>query len=141
VPDLAPSSQGQVGIANAKRIWRMNEEFWADKDLPLKQEIVFASTGPKKAGDPPWKYVEALAGSGIETNPPEINAKVQSSGRTFPRAVDGMPAQVVLADIESKVDIGQLEADLMREGLKKFAEPQKSLLELIARKRKQHKSD
>jgi hypothetical protein len=31
-----------------------------DKWLPLKQEIIFASTGVKKAGDPPWKYVEAF---------------------------------------------------------------------------------
>jgi transaldolase len=136
LPGLSPRSQGQVGIANAKRIWRMNQKFWTDKDLPLQQEIVFASTGPKKAGDPPWKYVEAFAGSGIETNPPEINAKVQSSGQTFHRAVDAMPAEDVLAEIDAKVDMAHLEADLMREGLKKFADPQKSLRELIARKRR-----
>jgi transaldolase len=59
-----------VDIVNAKRVWRLNEELWADKRFPLKQEIWFASTGVKTAGDPPWKYVEAFAGSGIETNPP-----------------------------------------------------------------------
>jgi transaldolase len=138
VVGLRPTSQGQVGIANAKRIWRMNQKFWADKGLSLKQEIVFASTGPKKASDPVWRYVEAFAGSGIETNPPDINAKVQASGRTFSRAVDRLPTEDVLADIDAKVDMGQLEADLMREGLKKFADPQKSLLELIARKRREH---
>src|SRR5262245_31824141 len=68
VPELSPAAQGQVGIVNAKRIWRMNQQFWADKKLPLKQEMVFASTGTKKPGDPPWKYVEAFAGSDIETN-------------------------------------------------------------------------
>jgi len=75
-------------VANARRIWRMNQEFWAEKGLPLKQEIVFARTGTKKPEDAPWKYVEAFAGSGIETNPPATNQKVQSSGRTFVRTVD-----------------------------------------------------
>src|SRR5262245_22650118 len=48
VPDLSPAAQGLVGIVNAKRLWKMNQQFWADKKLPLKQEIVFASTGTKK---------------------------------------------------------------------------------------------
>src|SRR5262249_6075882 len=67
---LSPQAQGQVGIVNAKRIWQMNQRFWADKNLPLKQEMIFASTGIKKAGDPHWKYVEAFPGSDITTNPP-----------------------------------------------------------------------
>src|SRR5262245_35203807 len=70
VPELSPAAQGMVGIVNAKRIWRRNNEFWADKRLPLKQEMIFASTGTKKPEDPPWKYVEAFAGSDVETNPP-----------------------------------------------------------------------
>ena len=85
VPSLSPTAQGQVGIVNAKRIWRMNQQFWADKHLPLKQEMIFASTGTKRPEDPPWKYVEAFAGSDIETNPPATNDKVQESGRTFTR--------------------------------------------------------
>ncbi|HWE40362.1 MAG TPA: transaldolase family protein [Isosphaeraceae bacterium] len=137
VPGLSPRAQGQVGIANAKNIWRMNREFWADKRLPLEQEIVFASTGTKKPDDPPWKYVEAFAGSDIETNPPATNAKVQAGGRTFARAVDRMPPDDVLAEIGAKVDMDRLEAVLMAEGLKKFADPQKDLLDLIARKREE----
>jgi transaldolase len=135
VPDLSARGQGQVGIANAKRIWRMNREFWADKHLPLKQEIIFASTGTKKPDDPPWKYVEAFAGSDIETNPPETNARIQESGRTFTRAVDRMPPDDVLAEIGAKVDMEELESVLMAEAVKKFADPQKALLALIARKR------
>jgi transaldolase len=137
VPGLSPRAQGQVGIANARRIWRMNQEFWADKRLPLKQEIIFASTGVKNPDDPPWKYVEAFAGSDIETNPPATNAKVQASGRVFPRAVDRLPPDDVLAEIDAKVDMDRLEAVLMAEGLKKFADPQKELLDLIARKRRE----
>src|SRR5262245_28157166 len=36
VPELSAKAQGQVGIVNAKEIWRMNQQFWADKRLPLK---------------------------------------------------------------------------------------------------------
>ena len=48
-----------------------------------QQEIVFASTGTKKPGEPPWKYVEAFAGSDIETNPPATNDAVAHSGRSL----------------------------------------------------------
>jgi transaldolase len=137
VPELSPAAQGQVGIVNAKHLWRLNQHFWADKPLKLKQEIIFASTGTKKPGDPPWKYVEAFAGSDIETNPPKTNADVQSSGRTFTRQVDQLPAKVVLDEIQRKVDSGRLEEVLMREGLAKFADPQKALIKLIASKRKE----
>src|SRR5690606_12358600 len=42
VTDLSEEAQGQVGLLNAKRLWQQNQEFWKDKNLPLKQEIVFA---------------------------------------------------------------------------------------------------
>jgi transaldolase len=135
LPQLSAKAQGLVGIVNAKRIWRMNQEFWADKKLPLQQEIIFASTGTKKPEDPPWKYVEAFAGADIETNPPETNAKVQESGRTFTRHVDEMPPAEVLKEIDNAVDVKEMEDDLMEEGLVKFSEPQKALLSLIAEKR------
>ena len=96
-----------VGIVNAKRIWQMNQHFWADKKLPLKQEMIFASTGTKKPNDPPWKYVEAFAGSDIETNPPATNDAVEASGRTFTRQVDQMPPAEILAEIERQVDMQQ----------------------------------
>ncbi len=47
VPQLSAAAQGQVGIVNAKQIWRTNREFWSDKQLPLAQEMIFASTGTK----------------------------------------------------------------------------------------------
>ena len=84
VPDLSPAAQGQVGIVGAKRIWRANQKFWAARPTPLRQEIVFASTGTKKPEDPPWKYVVALAGSDIQTNPPATNEAVEASGLVFP---------------------------------------------------------
>jgi len=97
--------------------------------------MIFASTGVKKAGDPPWKYVEAFAGSDIETNPPATNAEVQESGRTFTRQVDQLPPKDVLDEIDAKVDMKKLETVLMEEGIEKFAQPQHALLKLIAETR------
>jgi transaldolase len=134
-PDLSPEAQGQVGIVNAKHIWRLNREFWAGKGLKLQQEMIFASTGTKKPGDPAWKYVAAFAGSDIETNPPATNKAVQESGRTFTKMVDQFPPSDVLKEIAEKVDMQKLEETLMKEGIAKFADPQKALLKLIAGKR------
>lgn len=135
VPDLSSAAQGQVGIVNAKNIWRANQEFWSARSTPLRQEMIFASTGTKKKEDPPWKYVAALAGSDIQTNPPATNEAVEKSGLTFRRTVDEMPPAGVLAEIDAKVDQHDLETVLMREGVAKFAEPQKALLKLIGEKR------
>ncbi|MEX2138715.1 MAG: transaldolase family protein [Pirellulales bacterium] len=136
VPSLSSAAQGQVGIVNAKDIWRENRRFWQEHKTPLQQEMIFASTGTKTPSDPPWKYVEAFAGSDIETNPPPTNEAVQKSGRTFTRQVDQLPPQAVLDEIAAKVKIEHLEATLMEEGVKKFADPQKVLLNLIAEKRR-----
>ena len=137
VPTLTPAAQGLVGIVNAQRLWLENQAFWRDKSLPLKQEIIFASTGTKDPRDSPDKYVSALAGSDIQTNPPATNEAIQKmAGKTFTRKVDQLPPSDVLADIDGKVDFQKLEEVLMEEGLKKFADPQKALLALIAEKRR-----
>jgi len=136
VPSLSKDAQGMVGIVNAKRLWQLNQAFWKQFSLPLQQEIIFASTGAKLEGDDPCKYVEAFAGSDIETNPPETNEAVAKSGRTFTSKVAEMPSSKVLAEIDEKVDMAKLETTLMDEGLEKFADPFKKLLALIAAKRK-----
>jgi len=135
VPELSAEAQGLVGIVGAKRIWAENQKFWADKNLPRAQEIIFASTGTKKAEDPPWKYVQALAGSDIQTNPPATNDAVQQSGRTFTRQVEQLPPQAILEEIDAKVDVAKMEDVLMAEGIQKFADPQKALLALVDQRR------
>jgi transaldolase len=47
-----------------------------------------------------------------------------------------LPPQPVLDEIATKVNIEHLEKTLMEEGVKKFADPQKALLKLIAEKRR-----
>ena len=135
VPQLSEAAQGEVGLLNAKQMWLANQQFWDERPTPLRQEIVFASTGTKNPDDPPWKYVAALVGSDIQTNPPATNEAVEASGQSFPRTVDQLPPPEVIAEIEEQVDMPQLEDQLMREGVKKFADPQQALLALIEEKR------
>jgi transaldolase len=135
VPTLTPAAQGMVGIVNAKRLWQLNQQFWKEKNLRLQQEIIFASTGTKKPSDPADKYVAALAGSDIQTNPPATNDAVEKLNKTYTRQVDVMPPKVVLDDIDAKVDQQKMEDKLMEEGAAKFADPHKALLKLIAEKR------
>ena len=135
VPELSPAAQGQVGILNSKEVWKINQDFWKGKNLPLKQELIFASTGTKKPNDPPDKYVRALAGSDIQTNPPATNDAVESNPTPYTRTVADMPPKEIVDEIHQKVDIAKMEAKLMEEGTKKFSDPQHALLKLIAEKR------
>lgn len=135
VTSLSDEAQGMVGIVNAKEIWAENQHFWKSKNLPLAQEMIFASTGTKLATDPADKYVEALAGSDIQTNPPSTNDKVQNLGKSYVSHIQELPGAAVLEEIAKEVDFAKMEETLMSEGLSKFAEPQKQLIALIGKKR------
>lgn len=134
-PELPVAVQGLFGILNAKRIWSANAEFWAPKKTPLQQEIIFASTGTKNPNDPPWKYVSALAGSDIQTNPPETNAAVAASEQRFTSSVRSLPSQDICETLDRIVQIEDLERTLMKQGIDKFVAPQKQLLQTIRDKR------
>lgn len=133
---LSSDAQGLYGIVNAKRIWTANQAFWKLNPTPLQQEIIFASTGTKNPADPPWKYVSALAGSDIQTNPPETNDAVAKSGQVFTRNVDAMPTAAICNELDEAVDVPHLEKTLMEQGVAKFVAPQKQLLQTIGEKRK-----
>ncbi len=135
VKELGKPAQGLVGIVNAKQMWQMNQAFWADKKLPLQQEIIFASTGKKLDWQAEDYYVEALAGSDIQTNPPATNEAVERMNKQYTRQVDQLPAQAVLDEISRKVDVAKMEKALMEEGVKKFATPQMELEKSIGQRR------
>ena len=138
-PGLSAAARGQVGIVNAKRIYRANCEFWKDKPTALAQQIVFASTGTKDPEDPVDKYVAALAGADIQTNPPDTNAAIQElADRSFTATIDEPTDSAVLEEIDRELDFERLETVLMEEGLEKFAAPQRELLELVADRRTTH---
>ena len=134
-PHLSAAAQGQYGIVNAKRLWKANQEFWMQHPTALSQEIIFASTGTKSVKDAPWKYVAALAGSDIQTNPPDTNKAVAASSEVFTCQVDKYPSPEILAELDAAVNVQRLENGLMEEGLAKFATPQKQLLATITSKR------
>lgn len=135
VPELSKDAQGKVGLVNVKELWKENQRFWADKKLPLQQEIIFASTGKKLQWQADDYYVEALAGSDIQTNPPATNEAVEKLNKTYTKQVDKLPPQAIVDEIHQKVDPKKLEDKLMEEGTAKFADPQHALLKLIAQKR------
>ena len=89
----------------------------------------------KDPAAPADKYVEALAGSDIQTNPPATNDAVHRLNKTYVRKIDETPGRSVLDEIAKKVDMVELERVLMNEGTSKFAEAQRALLRLIASKR------
>lgn len=132
---LSDEAQGLVGIVNAKRIWQENQDFWQDKNCTLEQEIIFASTGTKRPEDPKWKYVEALAGSDIQTNPPATNQVVADNKLEFSKQLDQLPADEVLNNIDTHVNFSHMHDTLMEEGIAKFATPQIGLIELMKQKR------
>ena len=134
VPSLLSEAQGLVGIVGAKKIWAENQTFWKQHPTPLQQEIIFASTGTKKPSDPAWKYVEALAGSDIQTNPPGTNAAIEASDTSFTRNIDTWPSDAILQAIALEVNPREMEATLMKEGIEKFAAPHKALIALIEEK-------
>ncbi len=135
LPKLSPAAQGQLGIVNAKQIWRDNQQFWSEHPTRLQQEIIFASTGTKDPKDPKEKYVAALAGSDIQTNPPETNAAIAAGNFKFERQVDKLPDAAIVAELNSATNMQHLHDTLMAEGIAKFAAPQKQLLATIASKR------
>ncbi len=133
--DLSADAQGLMGIVNAKRIGIDNAKFWADKNLPLQQEMIFASTGKKLDWQSEDYYVAAMAGSDIQTNPPETNAAVQKMGKSYDAQSRQLPSKAILDELDAKVDLQHLEDTLMSEGTAKFAQPHKKLLAAIAEKR------
>lgn len=128
---LSPEALNILGIHNAKVIWQQNQEFWKQNATPLQQEMIFASTGTKNPDDDAWKYVAALAGSDIQTNPPATNDAVQASGLEFPATLDQATDAAVAAEIDEKVDFEALGDTLLTEGVKKFVDPHRSLLDVI----------
>lgn len=137
VSQLSEAASHNVGLLIAKEVWQENHQFWADKKTPLQQEIIFASTGKKLDWQPEDYYPANLAGSDIQTDPPQTIDAVDQSGKTYIRTVDIMPPQNIIDEIHSKVDMHKLEETLLREGTAKFAKPMHGLLDRIAAKRRE----
>ncbi|MEE9403579.1 MAG: transaldolase family protein [Algisphaera sp.] len=134
-PNLSDELQGQVGILNAKLIGLDNQAFWESKGLKLDQEMIFASTGTKKPEQPKDFYVDALAGSDIQTNPPATNAALDNIARSYEATSRTLPGDTLVNELKTQVDMTKLEDTLMSEGTAKFADPHKKLIAALAEKR------
>ena len=92
VPDLSPAAQGQVGIVNAKRIWKLNQDFWADKKLPLQAGDDLRQHRHEEAGGPAVEVRRGVRRQRHRDQPAgDQRRRSQKSGRTFTRQVDQMP--------------------------------------------------
>jgi transaldolase len=135
LPYLSAEATSRLPIANAKQIWLMNQDFWGKHPMRLDQEIVFASIGTKNPDDRKWKYVAALAGSDIQTIPPNTLAAIEEASPSFRRKIDETENHEVIEEIERTLDLSHMHRTLLREGMEKFMEAQRNLESTIAQLR------
>ncbi len=127
---ISPAARRLFAAALARRIWAESRGYWAERTTPLAQEVVFASTGVKRACDAPWRHVEELSGGDILTLPPETLEAIAACNRCFPREVERRCAVELRAELEA-VDLDAVEAALLEAGVRRFVEPQRRLLQLV----------
>lgn len=69
-------------------------------------------------------------GGDILTLPPETLEAIAACNRCFPREVERRCAVELRAELEA-VDLDAVEAALLEEGVRRFVEPQRRLLQLV----------
>ena len=94
--------RGRSASSTPSSIWQLNQRFWADKNLPLQQEMIFASTGTKKQGRPAVEVRRGVRRQRHRDEPAGDERRVQASGRTFTRQVDELPPTDVLDEIDDE---------------------------------------
>jgi transaldolase len=141
----AGALRGQIAIANAKRAYAEFERMAASKrwaELAARgahpQRLLWASTSPKDPAYHELYYVEGLIGPNtIDTMTPDCFRAFLDRGKpevTLTAATDHARAQ--LAELKGlEIDLGQITADLEREGVASFAESYAKALKSIAEKR------
>ncbi len=140
-PLVSARLQGKVGIANAKIAYaRFERLFRGERWDALRargaqvQRLLWASTSVKNPAYPDLMYVESLIGPDtVDTIPPATYDafKAHGTGRvTLSEDLDG--ARALLAAVADEgVDLDQVTADLLDEGLEKFDEAFGKLLSSI----------
>jgi len=143
---LAPGSplRGQIAIANAHRAYgRYLERFRGERWQALKaagaqpQRPLWASTGTKDPSYPDVLYVERLIAPGVVNTMPEktLHAFADHGDVGAALEADLSAATRVLEEAhENGLDVGQITADLEREGVEAFCDSYGQLLECIESK-------
>jgi transaldolase len=138
--------RGKLAIANAKLAYQAYQEIFAGErweKLAAKgakpQRCLWASTSVKDERYRDTMYVEELIGPDtVDTMPPETIEAFQDHGKVegnaLERDVDG--AQKVLDDLrEAGIDYDDVIATLEKEGVEKFSDSFKQLLDDVKSKR------
>jgi len=129
-PRVSTRVQGKVGIANAKVTYaRFLELFDGARWEGLRahgaqvQKVLWASTSTKNGAYPELMYVESLIGpSTVDTIPPATYESFKAHGRARGTLTEGVDAArgVLLALAEESVDLDEVTAGLLNEGVQKF---------------------
>jgi transaldolase len=137
-PRVSAGLQGKTGIANAKIAYaRFEVVFSGDRWEALRghgarvQRLLWASTSTKNPAYSDVLYVESLIGPDtIDTIYPATYEAFKAHGRAcVTLTADLSGAQAVLAALRAEgVDLEQVAAALLDEGVEKFVEAQRKLL-------------
>ena len=146
-----PELEGKTALANAKLAYkRFGELFSGERWNALEirgaqlQRPLWASTGVKNPAYPDTMYVDELIGAHtVNTLPPETLDAVLDHGTAAPTLEQGMErAQTHIDEIASHgIDLSAITAALQEEGVGKFADSFRSLMESIEQKRKSFQQD
>jgi len=137
-PKVSERLQGKTGIANGKLAYaRFGELFTGRRWQALHaqgaqiQRILWASTGTKNPALSDVYYVQALIGPDtVDTIPPATYEAFQAHGVAHTTLTEDLPAaRTVLADLAGEgVDLDEVTDTLVREGVEKFLDAQRTLL-------------
>jgi transaldolase/glucose-6-phosphate isomerase len=143
--ERAPGLRGKVAIANARLAYQRYKRRFAGarwEGLAAKgarvQRVLWASTGTKNPAYSDVLYVEELIGpQTINTMPPATVDAFRDHGRVRPSLEQNIAeAEEVMAQLERLgISIDAVTAQLIEEGVQRFAEDFDKLLGAVARKR------
>jgi transaldolase/glucose-6-phosphate isomerase len=140
-PRVNGDLQGKVGIANAKVTYARFRELFSGQRWDalsvrgaLVQKVLWASTSTKNAAYPELMYVESLIGPDtVDTIPPATYESFKAHGAARVTLTDGVEeARGVLESLaEGGVDLDEVTAALLDEGVEKFEQAFAKLLTSI----------
>lgn len=136
---VADAIWGRLGVASAKIAYGISREVFESTTFQRlaaegasRQKLLWASTGVKREGDPPLKYVEPLIGTAtVNTMPLKTLNAYRKSGEPARRIEEDLKGaeEVFHRLAETGVQIREITDQLEREGVRKFQEAQDRVTE------------
>ncbi len=138
--------RGRIAIANAKIAYQNYLEIQAGRRMAALREagaapqrLLWASTGTKNPAYSDVLYVDELIGpETVNTMPPATYAAYKDHGRPRPTLTEDVAGarQALAALRELGIDLDAVTEELERDGVARFAESYRALLERVAEKRR-----